>query len=141
VTPTEHKVWLPFPPSTNNLFTQGLVRGKVRRFPSRAYKAWRKEAVIRIIAARLPKFLDPVVVKLELTPRDNRPRDADNYAKPCLDALVEARVLQDDSNRYVKAVVPFWRDPARQPGVVIFIRPAADVGSQRRLPGLLLATQ
>lgn len=126
----ETRLWLPFPPSVNNLFTQGLVKGKIRRFPSKGYKAWRCEAVIRILAARPPRFEAPVVVKLELTPRDSRPRDADNYAKPVLDALVEARVLVDDSNRYVSAVIPFWQPPAAAFGVWVTIRLARAVPPQ-----------
>lgn len=123
------RCWLPFPPSTNNLFTQGVVKGKVRRFPSRQYKAWREEAVIRIRAAwrSKPPYAVPVVVKIELTPRDSRARDADNYAKPILDALVASRVLADDSNRWVKAVVPYWENPAATFGAIVMIRPAKDV--------------
>src|SRR5262245_17049678 len=105
----EASFWLPFPPSTNNLFAHAPVKGRVRRFPTRTYRTWRKEAVVRILTQRLPQFTAPVVVKLALTPRDSRPRDADNYCKPVLDALVEARLLIDDSNRYVRAVVPYWR--------------------------------
>jgi len=126
--------WLPFPPSTNNLFSQGVVNGKVRRFPSRKYKAWRLEAVTRIRSAWRGReaYAEPVIVKLELTPRDARPRDADNYAKPVLDALVWAQVLQDDNNRYVKAVIPFWEHPASTSGVIVTIRHA-------RLGGLFAA--
>src|SRR5262245_32464032 len=125
----EWRCWLPFPPSTNNLFTQGVVRGKVRRFPSRRYKAWREEATVRIRAAwrTHPPYAVPVVVKLELTPRDSRPRDADNYAKPILDALVASHVLTDDSNRHVKAVIPYWENPSDTAGVIVTIRPAKNV--------------
>jgi hypothetical protein len=76
----------------------------------------------------------PVVVKLELVPPDNRGRDADNYAKPVLDALVEARVLIDDSNRHVKAVVPYWENAAEQAGVIVTIRPAEDARKPALLP-------
>jgi Holliday junction resolvase RusA-like endonuclease len=126
---TDFKVWLPFPPSANNIFTQGVVRGKVRRFPSRRYKAWREEAVIRVRAAwrTKPPYAVPVVVKLELVPPDGRGRDADNYAKPVLDALVEARVLVDDSNRWVKAVAPYWENPSDTAGVIVTIRAAEEV--------------
>lgn len=122
----EWRCWLPFPPSVNNLFSQGVVRGKIRRFPARSYKAWRDEAIVRIRAAwrAKPPYAVPVVVKIELTPRDSRARDADNYAKPILDALVAARVLADDSNRWVKAVVPYWENPAATFGAIVSIRPA-----------------
>ena len=118
-------IWLPFPPSVNNLFPQAIVLGKIRRFPSKQYKAWRKEAFWRIRAARIARYEVPVNVRLELTPRDRRPRDADNYCKPCLDALVEARVLHDDSNLWVLSVAPFWNPPGtKEVGVIVHIQPA-----------------
>ena len=125
----EVSIWTPFPPSVNGLFAHGLVRGKVRRFPTKAYKQWRREAVLRMRLARIPTYDVPVVVKLELTPRDSRPRDADNYAKGVMDALVEARILTDDSNRYVKSVTPYWMPPSKQAGCTVFIRPAENIGT------------
>lgn len=122
---TEISIRLPFPPSTNGLFAHGYVNGKVRRFPTKQYKAWRRAAVIIVRSHRLKQFREPVVIKLELTPRDARPRDADNYAKPVLDALVEAGLLIDDSNRYVREVRPCWCEPnATYVGVVVTIRVA-----------------
>ena len=131
----EVSLWLPFPPSVNNLFSQGIVKRKIRRFPSKQYKAWRKEAVIRILAAKLPRFTAPVVIKLQLTPKDSRTRDADNYNKPVIDALVEARVLQGDDSRHVKAVVAWWENPSASSGVRVFIRPAKMEGKQDALNG------
>lgn len=123
MTAAEHRVWLPFPPSVNNLYAQGIVKGKVRRFPTKKTRDWKKEAIIRIMAARLPRFTEPVVIKLALTPRDCRGRDADNYNKVVIDCLKEARTLIDDSNQYVKAVISHWENanPTR-PGVVVTIR-------------------
>jgi len=123
---TEWTCWLPFPPSVNNAFTQGMVRGKIRRFPSKAYKFWRAEAVVRIRASwrAKPPVAAPVTVMLALTPKDRRPRDADNYCKPVLDALVVAGVLQDDNSRYVRAITPTWENPAEEAGVVVTILPA-----------------
>jgi Holliday junction resolvase RusA-like endonuclease len=130
--------WLPFPPSTNNLFAHAQVGGRIRRFPTKTYKNWRREAVIRIRSQRLPQCTAPVVVKLELTPRDGRARDADNYAKPVLDALVEAGLLIDDSNRYVRAVIPYWLSPHRNSGVNVTIRLAGEEplrpGEARQMP-------
>lgn len=126
----EHKLWLPFPPSVNNLYAHGVVKGRVRRFPRAKYRAWMDEAIIRLRSywGRREPFDQPVVIKLELTPRDTRGRDADNYNKPVIDALVKARVLVDDSQRYVKAVIAYWQNPSPQPGVVVTIRLAQNVG-------------
>jgi hypothetical protein len=35
---------LPLPPSTNGLFTEVTIKGKVRRITSKPYKAWKTEA-------------------------------------------------------------------------------------------------
>ena len=122
---TECSFSLPFPPSVNGLFAHGNVGGKVRRFPTKAYKAWRREAIIRIRSHRLPQFKEPVVIKLALTPRDARRRDASNYVKAVEDALVEAGLLADDDQRYVKSTIPYWCEPSRQlEGVVVTIRVA-----------------
>lgn len=90
---------LPFPPSVNNLFSQGIVRGKLRRFPSRRYKSWREEACWLIRQARLPRFDQAwTEVQIVLTPVDKRTRDADNYNKAILDALASCNVVADDSH-------------------------------------------
>jgi len=124
----EATFWLPFPPSTNGLFAHGMVKGKVRRFPTKAYKQWRSAAVLIIRSQRLPQFTEPVVIKLALTPRDGRRRDASNYVKAVEDALVEARLLIDDDQRYVKSVIPYWCEPNRaHEGVTVTIRPAENV--------------
>jgi Holliday junction resolvase RusA-like endonuclease len=120
-------VWLPFPLSSNNLFAHRIVpgRGYALRYPMPAYRRWRREAEVRICAARIPLMREPVVVKLELTPPNNRTRDADNFSKGVIDALVAARVLPDDNSRWVKAVIPWWREPDKaHAGVVVTIRVA-----------------
>ena len=122
MTETVHTIWLPFPVSTNNLFSQGVVNGKVRRFPSKKYKSWRREAIIRIKTARLPSLAGKVAVRIRLTPPSAARRDVDNYAKACLDALVEARVLGDDSQ--VQKLLSVWDHEASTPGAVIEIGPA-----------------
>ena len=135
MTETVHTIYLPFPPSTNNIFSQGIVNGKVRRFPSRQYKSWRHEAIVRIRSQRIPTFREPVVIKLALTPRDGRRRDASNFVKPVEDALVEAGLLIDDSQRYVKSVIPYWCDPdPAHEGVLVTIRVA-------KLGGLFAAAE
>ncbi len=83
---------LPFPVSTNNLFT-----GRARRFPSRRYRTWREEAGWALAAQRpLPSFSDPVEVTLSIGKPDRRKRDLDNLFKAPLDLLVEFGVLGDD---------------------------------------------
>jgi crossover junction endodeoxyribonuclease RusA len=128
----EWAVWLPFPPTLNSLFAHGVVKGRatgrvaVRRFPTATYRKWRREADVRIIDARIPLMREPVTIALALTPPDKRPRDADNYSKGVIDALVAGRVLPDDNSTWVKAVRASWLDPSRaRAGVRVTIRAAA----------------
>jgi Holliday junction resolvase RusA-like endonuclease len=127
---SEWSVWLPFPLSSNNIFGHRIMpkRGKrpafAKRYPTSAYRRWRREAEVRICAARIPLMREPVVVKLELTPPNNRRRDADNFSKGVIDSLVAARVLPDDNSRWVKAVIPWWNEAGANPGVVVTIRVA-----------------
>jgi len=120
-----HHIWLPMPLSVNNLFAHGNVKGRTRRFPTSKYKAWRKEAVMRIRVARLPRFAGPVAVKLTVTAPDARPRDIDNYSKCILDSLVDAGVLIDDSQ--VQKLLSSW-DHSGEVGAVVEI---AECGSER----------
>ena len=122
--PTSWSLWLPWPPSVNNLYSQKFQGGRVIRFPSTQYRKWRKEAVVRVCAARLPTITDPVTLSLALVPPDGRHRDASNYVKACEDALVLARVLQGDDARYVRSVQPFWdgKPNRKWAGVTIAIR-------------------
>lgn len=129
------QVWLPFPPSVNNLFPTRIIRGRVMRVPSKDYTKWKKEADLRLMAARLRTMQVPVHVLLELTPRDKRARDADNYGKAILDALVRGRVLRDDGSKWVHAVSARWLAPSRlSVGVTVSLF-AANVANPM-LPGL-----
>jgi crossover junction endodeoxyribonuclease RusA len=121
----ETSIWLPFPLSSNNLFAHAFQRGRIVRYPTPAYRRWRREAELRIMAARIKTVREPVVIKLELTPPNNRRRDADNFSKGVIDALVRMRVLPDDNSTWVKAVVPYWRDANKaEAGVLVTLRTA-----------------
>lgn len=95
-------VWLPFPPSANNLFAHGAVMGRhgkpvTRRFVSKRYREWRRHAELLIVGARLrPVVGAEAAVTIAITPPDKRRRDRDNYRKAILDALVRCHVLPDD---------------------------------------------
>lgn len=122
---SEWSVWLPFPLSSNNLFAHKFGKGRGRRYPTPAYRKWAFEADVRIRSQRIPLMREPVIVKIQLTPRDNRRRDADNFSKGVIDALVRARVLPDDNSQWVKAVIPYWMDPDRaRVGCLVTIRVA-----------------
>lgn len=145
---TNFSVWLPFPPSVNNLFrdlspetrikiSAGMARnGKRGRAPTRVisseYKAWREEAAIRIKSAR-PRahFTTDAAAAIELVPPDNRRRDVDNYSKAIFDVLVVANVLEDDCQ--IKDLrVKMLPASGHRAGATIHLR-ALDYGA---LPGL-----
>lgn len=136
---TTFSLWLPFPPSVNNLFAHGSRGGKVRRFPTKAYKAWRFEAVIRIKSARNKQqycwpFPGPVECAIDLLTPDNRRRDADNYSKAILDALVDAGVLRDDSQIIKLQVLKSRAATGAAAGAVVhLIEPAASTGQTLNL--------
>ena len=72
---------------------------------------WRKKAAVvkavRAYVGGMAIYMKPfqtVRVELHYVPRDKRRRDADNLVatlKPCLDGLVDAGVIRDDSPEYV----------------------------------------
>lgn len=100
------RVSLPFPPSVNKMFpTLGA-----RRIPSKAYTAWRAEADAMMMAQRTKALHGPVNVRIDLVPPDRRRRDADNYNKAVIDALVRRGVIDADDNRVVRMVITEWQD-------------------------------
>lgn len=114
-------VHMPFPVSVNAMFSHGTIRGVTRRFPSRAYKAWRKAADWTVRLQRPRRFDGRVKVEIQLYPGSARRRDTDNFIKPCLDCLVRAGVLRDDSQ--VEDVRAVMGDVAAQPHAIVRIEP------------------
>ena len=110
---------LPFPPSVNGLFD-----GKVRRYPSPAYKRWRGLAGWELEAQRPPRLRHRVDIAIALTPPDKRRRDADNHCKALLDLLVAHRVIDDDADDCVRTVTIGWAAAGSEPGARITITPA-----------------
>lgn len=95
------ELWLPAPPSVNNMYRSG--RGRVYR--STGYKRWQQEADLAfLLAGGCRKWLGyPVSVEIDLFPGPHyRERDLDNICKPLLDFLVYREVLQDDSTKCIR---------------------------------------
>jgi Holliday junction resolvase RusA-like endonuclease len=89
------EIRFPLPPSTNSLFYN--VAGGRRKTPK--YRAWRQQAALLIDVQRPGRMAGPCDVVIYLPPFSG---DIDNRVKPCLDAAVEAGVLADDGQRYVR---------------------------------------
>lgn len=68
-------------------------------------RKWREQTAWAAKSARIPAFTEPVRITATVHRDHNRGRfDATNWAptaKACVDGLVDAKVLVDDSNRYV----------------------------------------
>ena len=92
------------PPGLKLLSLNGRYHWSER---SRRTAALKKAAWALALHQKIPP-LGPVRIEVEFEPPDNRRRDADNAAtasgKPCIDGLVAAGVLPDDSPQYVRYV-------------------------------------
>lgn len=115
----EYRVWLPFPPSVNNLFSQNRAG---RRFPSKRYTAWRREAGWALKASKVQPIAGRFSVCLWLTPPTAHRRDADNYFKGVLDLLVSQGIVADDS--LAVSVTAKWDLTAERTGALVELRPA-----------------
>ncbi len=115
--PTGHVVSLTvaFPPSVNGLFSGG--RFSKRRFISKAYKRWRDAAYWEIHLAGFKPILGSFELEIVLERPDARRRDADNYQKAIIDALVKTGVIEDDS--LMLKVSTAWGGKGKQAHVTV----------------------
>jgi Holliday junction resolvase RusA-like endonuclease len=98
-------LWLPFPPSTN-----GLYSGKARRFKSERYKEWIVQASLALSEQYYVPITSkkPIQITFTLARPDKRIRDEQNYAKATTDFLVARGVILDD--RYIGRTITEWAD-------------------------------
>lgn len=89
---------LKVPPSANSLFHNG----KRGRFKTAKYTAWIKGELNALLDQRAKPVTERATVAITI-PKVTR-GDCDNRIKPCLDLLVRAGILKDDSSAYVGAV-------------------------------------
>jgi hypothetical protein len=73
----------------------------------RRFQALKKAAWAMAISRKVPR-LERAEIVVEYQPRSSQDTDPDNVppasGKPCIDGLVAAKVLPDDSERYVASV-------------------------------------
>lgn len=84
---------LPYPPSANRLWRYVDARA----IKSAPYRAWLKEAALTIMSQRPKPCKGRFRLFATVSPPDRRIRDIDNLAKPILDAIAEARLIENDS--------------------------------------------
>lgn len=113
---------LPFPPPLSACFKDVSVRSKSTgqtfrtRAPTGRYTAWQKDAHkmvdLQLRGKDRATVLMPGLVRVvvRLVAPDRRERDAGNMDKATLDFLVKAKIIENDSNRYVKRLTFAWED-------------------------------
>ena len=113
------RVWLPMPPSTNNLYANRKGGG---RCTTSSYRRWKGEADSLVMISGPRRAFDaPVNVTVELTPGPrSRSSDGDNRLKAVLDCLVRLGVLIDDSREYVPEKTVRWTNRGR-PGALVIV--------------------
>jgi Holliday junction resolvase RusA-like endonuclease len=114
------RVHLPFPPTTNNLFTGN---GRGGRTKSKTYRAWCDRAGLSLL--HKPKHgPEPFHLRITLNRPDRRGRDCSNYIKAPEDLLVAFQIIPDDS--LAKSVHVEWsdREPAKDAWIEVEVTPA-----------------
>lgn len=89
---------LPWPPTTNTLFTVTRNRGSQRLVMTSKGREYRAKALAAITQQKPPRYgAQRLSVTLLMHPPTNQKRDLANFEKSPIDALVFARVFTDDS--------------------------------------------
>ncbi len=85
---------IPFPPTVNHMIR---TFGK-QRFMSAEYRAFTGMISVIVKRERVPNFGEQrLAIAIELCAPNKRKFDIDNRAKPTIDALMKAGVMDDDS--------------------------------------------
>lgn len=86
---------LPLPPSANKLFANVPGKGRVK---TRAYKNWRRNAILSIFAQVRADRRVAGPVALSFCVPSNMRGDLDNRIKATIDALVASNRIDDDKH-------------------------------------------
>lgn len=96
---------IPMPPSVNSLTRNKPGKGRVK---TDRYKTWINAAGWSINQQRPRKIKGRV--EIELCFPEKNGSDCDNRCKAALDLLVLHRIIEGDSNKYVRRIVLEWGD-------------------------------
>lgn len=135
--PQKWQLWLPMPPSTNNLYA---TAPNGRRITSQGYRRWKAEADGLVMLAGPRRAFDaPVNVTVQLTPHGrSRRSDGDNRVKAILDCLVRMGILIDDDRHHVVETTVRWSDRGR-PGALVTVTPITDAETRKPAEDAVLA--
>lgn len=113
---------LPWPPTTNTLFTVTRNRGSQRLVMTAAGRAYRAKALAAITQQKPPRYgTQRLSVTLLMHPPTKQKRDLANFEKSPIDALVFARVFDDDSQI---DILTLKRQPVTKKGrITVLITP------------------
>ena len=91
------------PFSANQMYTP-IARGKMIK--SKKYNAWIEKNLAILIEEMKPAEHFPIDVEILIMANHfwRMKNDADNLAKPLIDLLVKAKIIPDDSSRYIENV-------------------------------------
>lgn len=103
-----NRLFLPLPPSTNNLFENPKGRSG-KRNPTKRYEQWKAAASLALSRQQVHAVMGPVQVRL-VVGRCSDSRDADNCAKAPLDFLVKNKLIEGDNRTCVRRLVIEWDD-------------------------------
>lgn len=84
---------LPYPPSVNHYFSYYQGRPVL----SKDARSYRHQVRRIAIDSGIKPLMGPLAIRIDITPPDDRRRDADNVQKSVLDALQHAGAFWDDS--------------------------------------------
>ena len=99
------QIWLPFPPSVNEMFLNNKGRGK-GRILSTFYRAWKIEAGWMLKTQKIQPLMGQF--KMEILLADSRNGDCDNRIKAVSDLLVSNGIVQGDQKKYMRGVSIEW---------------------------------
>jgi Holliday junction resolvase RusA-like endonuclease len=114
-------VELPRPPSVNAAFSTNWKTK--RRFDSKEYEAWKKEAAQMLMAQRPRCAVGPVEITITVEEIARYPSDIDNRIKPTIDCLVQNGIIDGDTAKTVRSVTARWGEVH---GAVVTIAPSGD---------------
>ena len=94
------KFTLPKPPSINHIYGFTSKGGFARSYITKEGKEWFENSIIEI--QKQTKKKKPISTEMEVSIELHtaRRQDIDNIFKPCLDLLMKAEVIEDDSLIY-----------------------------------------
>lgn len=126
-----HRIDLPRPISTNNLFANVPGKGRVK---TQDYQTWLWHVAAALTKQRpLPKFTEPVRIVYAVGEVGVSSRfDLGNAEKALTDVLVSEGVIPDDSRKWVRGIGSEW--VAGKEGVTAYIGPAGGKGVAIEIP-------